>query len=59
MKEQHKVMAIDLIETHIKNMPDGEFKAMLITMLARLEKRMEDLREALTTKINELKKRIG
>lgn len=36
-------------------MPDGEFKATIIRTLAELEKRIEDCRETLTTKIKELK----
>ena len=38
-KEQDKVMARDLIETDISNMPDGEFKTIIIRILAELEKR--------------------
>ena len=48
-------MARDVIETDISNMPDEEFKATTIKMLAGLEKSMEDFRDTLTTKVNELK----
>ena len=37
-------------------MPDGEFKATIIRILIGLEKRIEDVSEALTTVIKELKK---
>ena len=36
-------------------MSDGELKATIIRIQARLEKIVEDNREALTTKIKELK----
>ena len=36
-------------------MPDGEFKAIVIRILAGLEKCMEDIRETLTAEIKELK----
>ena len=55
MKKQNKVTARDLRETDISNMPDGEFKGMIIRILAGLEKRMETFREALGTQIKELR----
>ena len=54
-KEQDKVMARDLTKTGISNMPDGEFKATIIRVLAGLEKSREDFREALSAEIKELK----
>jgi len=51
MKEQDKVMAGDLSETDVSNMPDGEFKAMIIRILSRLEKRMVDISETLNREI--------
>jgi len=49
-------MARDLSQTDISDMPDGEFRQQsIIRILPRLEKRMEDFREALTTEIKELK----
>jgi len=56
MKEQGKAMSRDLSETNISNMPDGEFKAMIIRILTGLEKRMEDISETSTIEIKELKK---
>ena len=56
MKEQDKVMARDLSETDIRNMPDGTFKATITRILTGFEKTMEDFREALTAEIKELKK---
>ena len=49
MKEHGKVMARDLSKTDINNVTDGEFKAIIIRILAGLGKRMEDFRETLTT----------
>ena len=40
-----------LIETDVSNMPDSEFKATIIKILAGLEKSMEDTRELLTAEI--------
>ena len=37
-------------------MSDGEFKATIIRILTGLEKRIEDIRETLTTQIKELQK---
>ena len=55
MKEQDKAMARDLNGTGVNNMPNGEFKTMIIRIFTGLEKRMEDIRETLTTDIKELK----
>ena len=38
MKEQDKATARDLTETDISNMPDREFKTMIIEILTGLEK---------------------
>ena len=54
-KEQEKVMARDLIKTDTGNMPDSEFKAKIIRILAGLEKSIEDTRESLTTETKGLK----
>ena len=54
-KEQDKVMARDLTKTGISNMPDGEFKATIISILSGLEKSREDFREAPSAEIKELK----
>jgi len=51
MKEQDKAKATDLNETDISDMPGGESKATIIRILAELEKRIEDIRETLTTEI--------
>ena len=37
--DQETVTARDLSKTDISNMPDGEFKAAIITLLTELEKR--------------------
>ena len=36
-------------------MPDGEFKAMIMKIFTRLDKRMEDFRKTLTTEMKGLK----
>ena len=56
-KEQEKVRAKDLSETDISNMPDGEFKATIIRILAGLEKSMKNIRETLTAEIELKQKR--
>jgi len=47
MKEHNKATATDLSETDISNMPDTEFKAMIIKILTELEKRVINLSEIL------------
>ena len=56
IKQKVMVIAIDLSETDISNMADGEFKATIIRFQLGLKKRMEDLREAHTAETKELKK---
>lgn len=41
MREQDKTTAREPSETDISNMPDGEFKVMIIRILTGLEKRHE------------------
>ena len=48
MKEQNQITARDLHKTDI-NMPDREFKVIIIKMLTRFEKRVEDISETLNT----------
>ena len=43
MKEQGKITAIDMNKMEIRNMPDREFKVMVIKILTRFEKRVLDL----------------
>ena len=40
MKEQDKIIARELIETEISNMPARVFKVMVINILTGLEKRV-------------------
>ena len=56
MKEQGKAMVIDLTEIDKSNMLDREFKSMIIRIFTGLWKRMEDIRDSLTTEIKQLKK---
>ena len=49
------VMARDLIKRDIGNGPNPEFKTIIISILAGLEKSIEDTREALTTETKDLK----
>ena len=55
MKEQNKITARDLSEIGISNMPDKEFKVIIIKILIGFEKRVEDISEILN---NEIKKTI-
>ena len=54
-KEQKEVLARDLRETDISNIPHGEFKATSI--LCGLEKSIKDIRETLSVETKELKNR--
>ena len=56
MNKQDKATARDLSETDISAVPDGKFKVTIIRLLTGLEKRIEDISEALATEIKELKK---
>ena len=56
MKEEDKATTRELSERDLSNMPDGEFKATVIRIVTGLEKRMEGIKEILTTEIRELKK---
>ena len=47
MKEQDMATARDLSETNTRNMPNREFKVMIIKIVTGLEKRMEDMSETL------------
>ena len=58
MKEQDKIMARDLNDTDISNMPDGEFNETIIRILTRLNKRKEDFREAFPTVRKGIKKSV-
>ena len=44
-------MTRDLSEIDLRNMPDRQFKAMIIRILTGLEKSMEDMSETLNTEI--------
>ena len=51
MKEWDKITARDISKTEIYNMPDREFKVMIIKILTGLEKRVEDISEILNKEI--------
>ena len=51
MKKQDKAIAWDLSETDMGNMLDTEFKAMILRILSRLKKRLEDISETINTEI--------
>ena len=51
MQEKHKATARDVSKIDVSNMPDGEFKATIIRILTGLEKRIEDIRDALMKEI--------
>jgi len=52
MTEQDKATTRHLSKTDKSNMPDREFKVMIIKILAQLEKRVEGLSETINTEIN-------
>ena len=54
-KEQEKVMARDLAETYISNIPSKEYKATTMRILAGFEKSIKDTNEFLTAEIKDLK----
>ena len=56
MKEQDKRTEKELSEAEICNMPDDELKLTIITMLAGLERRLEDLSESFDKGIEHIKK---
>ena len=47
MKEQDNITAGDLSKTQISNIPDTEFKVLIIKILTGLQKRVEDISETL------------
>ena len=54
MKEQEETTAINLNEMDISNMPDREFKVMIIKALTGLEKKVEDISETKHTDKKEI-----
>ena len=54
-KKEEKVPTRDLINKDTSQMTEPEFKTIIISILAGLEKSIEDTRESLTTQIKELK----
>ena len=55
MKEQDKITTKELNETEINNMPDREFKVMVIKVLTGLEKRVDGLRVTFNKKMENIK----
>jgi len=51
VKQQDKITAKELYRTEISNMPDREFKVMIIKIVTGLEERVEDFSETLSTEI--------
>jgi len=49
VKQQDKITAKELYRTEISNMPDREFKVMIIKIVTGLEERVEDFSETLNT----------
>ena len=50
MKEHAETTTKDQNKTEINNMPDGEFKAMMIKILTGHEKRVQEIVRPLTKK---------
>ena len=57
MKEQVKSTAKELNETEISNIPNREFKVMVMKILTGCEKRVEDHSEKFNKDIRKYKKR--
>ena len=55
MKKQGKATATSLREKDVSNIPDKEFKVMIIKIPTGLEKRVEDISETLNTEIEKNK----
>ena len=56
-KKQDKTTAKDLSEIEINNIPDKEFKVIIIKILTGLEKKVEDFSETLNKEKYNIKKR--
>lgn len=52
MKEQDRITIKKLNEMEINNMPDEKFKVMVIKILSRLEKRVDEFIRSSTKKEN-------
>ena len=59
MKEQNKIIPRDLNKMEISIMSDSEFKVMLVKILARSEKGVQDIRETLHKEIGDLNKQTN
>ena len=63
MKEQDKITARDLSKMEVSNIPDREFKLMIIKILTGLEKGVQDISETLDKEMkknqSEMKNRIN
>ena len=55
MKEQDKIPEKQLNEVEIGNLPQKEFKIMMVKMIQDLRKRMEKMLETFTKDLEELK----
>ena len=63
MKEQDQTIARDQSKMDVSNMPNREFKVIIIKVLTGFEKKVEDISETLNTQIkknqSEIKNRIN
>lgn len=55
-REQDKTSENELSEIVLSNLPDMELKEMVIKILTRLERRMEELREDFSKEVENIKK---
>ena len=55
MKEQDKTPEKQLNEVEISNLPEKQFRIMIVKMIQDLGKRMEKMKEMLTKDLEELK----
>ena len=56
MKEQDKISEKDLNHTEIRYLPDKELKVMVIKMLTKLERRMDEHNENSNKELENIRK---
>ena len=55
MKEQTKNTDVPIIEEEIGNLPEKEFRIMIVKMIKNLENKMEKMQESINKDLEELK----
>ena len=55
MKEQTKNTEVPIIEKEIGNLPEKEFRIMIVKMIKNLESKIEKMQESISKDLEELK----